>query len=516
MRASFATLGALIALAAALGACSDDKPRTQIVVVVHSDLDVPDELDEVWVQAISTREGAEETKPAKGKLGDGGLELDDVSVTFEPSGDTSGEMEIEVTVTGLLDGTPIVSQVRTLSFVRGKSLVLRFDLDRSCTGASAPECDGELTCSAGSCEGRAVKPDDLPDYDADSLQSVDRVETGPISDGGANPGGDGGVDRDGGGAGTQGGGGTSGAGGGAGVGGGAGGAGGGSGSGAGGNDGGGPEVDAGPDVRCEPSAEICNGKNDDCDEFTDEDFDFRSLANCGTCGNVCPESAPFAVSVCVSGECTLLCAPGTANCDDMLSTGCEARLSDPATCGDCDTECGNAEPFCAQDGDSSMCVGACGGDAPDECGDSCVDTQSDIFNCDGCDQPCSDAENGAPVCDDGVCDFECPGAYQDCDGVANNGCETDTGSDVDNCGGCAAANVCPTRPHSTRSCVDGECGFVCAPSYGNCNGVASDGCETNTYENDDYCGSCNVACTGSKKCCGTSCGSVDLLGICLL
>lgn len=45
--------------------------------------------------------------------------------------------------------------------------------------------------------------------------------------------------------------------------------------------------------------------------------------------------------------------------------------------------------------------------------------------------------------------------------------------------------------------------------------ATTDGCETDTTDNDDHCGACNVVCTGSQQCCGTRCGIVNLLGICL-
>jgi hypothetical protein len=119
------------------------------------------------------------------------------------------------------------------------------------------------------------------------------------------------------------------------------------------------------------------------------------------------------------------------------------------------------------------------------------------------------------VCSAGSCGFTCPGAFQDCDGDAADGCETDTTSEVDHCGGCAPADACPTRAHSSRTCVDGVCGIACAPGWGNCNTTLTDGCETDTFRNDDHCGACNNRCTGNQVCCGTRCGIVNLLGICL-
>jgi hypothetical protein len=491
----------------ALAACSgDEKKRTQIVVVVDSDLSIS-ELDEVRVQARASRDGAVPTEPATGELGDGELELP-VSVALEPNGDGLGP--IEVTVTGHLRGTLVLTQVRELYFATGRSVVLRMHLSRACAGAAAPSCDEDQTCEAGECGDRFVPVDELPAYAGEGS-----IGTGSSGRGGGAGGrggtdadaavtGDGGVATDAGIAGAPGDGGSA----------------GGSGSSGGGEGGGGAGTsgmeDAGTGEPCVPSAEICNDDDEDCDGFVDEDFDFTSLAHCGSCDNACPTSPPFAISVCGSGTCQLLCAPGTAHCDELLDNGCEARLSDVETCGDCDTTCGGSEPFCSQTGSSSMCVGACSGTTPDECGESCVDTQSDIFHCNECDNPCDEVANGSPMCEAGSCDFECLGEFEDCDGMDSNGCETDTLSDVDSCGGCEPENVCPTRSHSTRSCVEGECRITCAPGWGNCNTTTTDGCETNTTGNNNHCGACNVVCTSGQVCCGgTRCGILNLLGVCL-
>ncbi|QQR91792.1 MAG: hypothetical protein IPJ88_08855 [Myxococcales bacterium] len=50
----------------------------------------------------------------------------------------------------------------------------------------------------------------------------------------------------------------------------------------------GSDVFVPPPPDCVPSTEICNGNDDDCDGYTDEDFAFTSDPNnCGQCGTVC-------------------------------------------------------------------------------------------------------------------------------------------------------------------------------------------------------------------------------------
>jgi hypothetical protein len=97
----------------------------------------------------------------------------------------------------------------------------------------------------------------------------------------------------------------------------------------------------------------------------------------------------------------------------------------------------------------------------------------------------------------------------DCNQVAADGCEVDVRSNVDNCGGCGL--VCNTE-HGTPSCKAGTCSITCASGYGNCDGLAANGCETETNSNVQHCGGCNVPCEG--KCIGGECITTPCSGIC--
>ena len=62
---------------------------------------------------------------------------------------------------------------------------------------------------------------------------------------------------------------------------------------------------------CVPGNEICNGRDDDCDGLTDEDFDFdRDPLHCGECNRACGEFGPG--TECVAGGCVLPCPPDRA------------------------------------------------------------------------------------------------------------------------------------------------------------------------------------------------------------
>lgn len=47
-------------------------------------------------------------------------------------------------------------------------------------------------------------------------------------------------------------------------------------------------------------------------------------ANCGTCGNVCPDK-PNSTGVCINSVCQLQCAQGFFDCNKMAGDGCECQ-----------------------------------------------------------------------------------------------------------------------------------------------------------------------------------------------
>lgn len=107
----------------------------------------------------------------------------------------------------------------------------------------------------------------------------------------------------------------------------------------------------------------------------------------------------------------------------------------------------------------------------------------------------------------------CPAGRGDCDGDRANGCEENLLADLRNCGACG--HECVMRAGITLACVSGECVSACVSGLGDCDGVVSNGCETevNTVAN---CGACGRACsaphanmrcstTGEATCVLTSC-----------
>jgi alpha-tubulin suppressor-like RCC1 family protein len=111
----------------------------------------------------------------------------------------------------------------------------------------------------------------------------------------------------------------------------------------------------------------------------------------------------------------------------------------------------------------------------------CVDLKTNASNCGYCGYACP-AAHGADVCVNGMCAVSfCETGWGDCDGVAYNGCESDLGSTNAHCGRCSVA--C----QSLESCIKGVC--ECSGGMGYCNNVC-----TNLANDPQNCGVCGTKC----------------------
>src|SRR5213075_1430812 len=101
--------------------------------------------------------------------------------------------------------------------------------------------------------------------------------------------------------------------------------------------------------------------------------------------------------------------------------------------------------------------------------------------------------NASESCVAGACTLgTCDAGFANCDGQAANGCEVDITSSTANCGAC---NAQCTNLHGTTSCTAGACVPTCLTGFANCDGIAANGCETNTQTSTANCGSCGSACS---------------------
>jgi hypothetical protein len=222
----------------------------------------------------------------------------------------------------------------------------------------------------------------------------------------------------------------------------------------------------------------------------------NDLQNCGGCGVVCSEpGAPGQVAVCVAGRCGAQCAVGRADCDGDPANGCEADLGAVATCGRCDTPCR------APEGSSARCeAGACRvqcaegrGDCDGEAINGCeVDLAASASHCGACGEACS-FPRAAARCEAGRCAMgACEAGFGDCDGDATNGCETALGASDLHCGACGSA--CLPTPNTAAGCQMGRCARACLAGFADCDGDAADGCEVDLRASASHCGACGNAC----------------------
>jgi hypothetical protein len=205
-------------------------------------------------------------------------------------------------------------------------------------------------------------------------------------------------------------------------------------------------------VQCPPGSKACAGH---C-VLKDEPSTGCGAPGCASC------ALAHASSMCDSAfQCRIeKCVLGFADCNSLDSDGCEADLNTSVShCGECAKACAIAHA-------SAKCVAA--------------DCQLDV----------------------------CLAPFASCDADDANGCETDTSSDVANCGGCGKA--CPSA-NATATC-NGGCSFVCAQGFGDCDKTASNGCEANLQSDPANCGQCGTQCGTKGACLKGACGCPSVVG----
>ena len=117
-----------------------------------------------------------------------------------------------------------------------------------------------------------------------------------------------------------------------------------------------------------------------------------------------------------------------------------------------------------------------------------TDLNNDIEHCGACNVACKDPSPAYHVhmaCSSGQCQAFCNEHFQDCNGIPDDGCESSSLEDPNNCGGCGiqcAAGI---------ACINGKCG--CPSGTTECNGRCVD-----LRTNDDNCGACGRACIDNQ------------------
>jgi hypothetical protein len=158
-------------------------------------------------------------------------------------------------------------------------------------------------------------------------------------------------------------------------------------------------------------------------------------------------------------------------------------------------DCDRLAPGCETDlrTDATNC-GVCGNACPN--GAVCVNAGC---TCAPCNLPNAKAQCVNFQCVVGGCN---PG-FGDCDGVAGNGCEVLLNSDVNHCGACKTA--CAVA-NGTPGCAMGSCVVQsCKLGFGDCDGLYQTGCETDLTADATNCGACGVVCPQGQACSAGKC-----------
>ncbi|MCL4226138.1 MAG: hypothetical protein KJZ91_16870 [Myxococcales bacterium] len=277
--------------------------------------------------------------------------------------------------------------------------------------------------------------------------------------------------------------------------------------------------------------EVCDDRDNDCDNAVDEDFDLDDdVNNCGRCGHVC--NLLHATAACNGGDCEVAsCDPGFVDLNPAVP-GCEYQCTPTnggvEACDGVDNDCdgvvddgnpGGGQPCGTDTGECSagtfqcsngvlFCVGAVGGTLEvcdgldndcDGVEDDGFDKQNDPQHCGGC-SPCvvpfAVAGCALGACTVASCDFGrhdlnglpgdgceyaciptgvevCDNRDNDCDGTIDEG--IDTTSDPNNCGTCG--RTC-SFANAGATCVNSDCELgACNPNFYDLDGLPGNGCE---------------------------------------
>ena len=261
---------------------------------------------------------------------------------------------------------------------------------------------------------------------------------------------------------------------------------------------------------CEAGWSDCNGNPaDGCEVNTGGDKD-----NCGACGRVC--SAVNGTASCAAGVCGIACGAGFGDCNVDARDGCETNLNTSnASCGACGKSCGVANGVAQCAGGNCM-FQACNANFGDCNGNTAIDgcetnLTSDARNCGGCAQACS-VNHAVPACIASVCQLSCAAGWGNCNGNAGDGCETNLASSAVNCGSCG--NSCSPNNINGSACNGGLCNGICNNGFADCNGNRQiDGCEVNTGGDTANCGACGTRCS-TNHVNGSTCNAGVCQGMC--
>lgn len=261
-----------------------------------------------------------------------------------------------------------------------------------------------------------------------------------------------------------------------------------------------------PSSTCPAGFTTCPNSRFPCDVNLRTD-----LNNCGACGVACPGRVMGADFTCVEGSCVMMCVgdpPPRMDCDGIIDNGCEVTLGSNDNCTGCGDKCEDPAKPCVMRRSGTP---GCGCSAPEiYCSGSCVDPRTSDENCGACGTRCDRTNGNATLppnayygCTNGACGYlKCLPNWADCDGDASNGCETDL-YDPNNCGGCG--NVCETSEGCQVDALRNPYCVDCPQGQTYC----TSSCGVQVRPNRTVCiGECRDLATDPLNCggCGFACG----------
>ena len=182
----------------------------------------------------------------------------------------------------------------------------------------------------------------------------------------------------------------------------------------------------------------------------------------------------------------------------MVDTGVDIGVDVPCSC----TARPHMTATCSAGACSYACV-ASYADCNSVAGDGCeVNTTSSVTHCGSCSTVCPSGANATAACTASSCRITCNAGFADCDGNPANGCEANLATSTAHCGACNAA--C-SGANGTATCTAGTCAIACNGGFGNCDGNAANGCESELTLDDMNCGVCGRVCTAIQICCDGTC-----------
>ena len=127
-------------------------------MVVHSDLVIPTQLDQLTLRAEQDGQVFEQTY----RLGNVSSQVS-LPATLALTPGKSSASELHVTARGALDGQELVRREARLSWIRGQRLMLRLDLLGRCRN-DLVRCNDDETCTERGCQSISVDARQLPPY----------------------------------------------------------------------------------------------------------------------------------------------------------------------------------------------------------------------------------------------------------------------------------------------------------------------------------------------------------------